>query len=263
MPNTSINIHQEYQRLLKSQNFERFTLDYSILKSHIEKLKIINQVQESAISIFDLSQLKHVYVSKDYESLLGWNLNQAEEQGINYINSKIHPDDFDTLNKAGINYLKLAFELKEKAIRKLWDFKYVTDYRILNKKGDYIRVIEQHKVLELDKNNNIWLALSILDLSPDNDIESKARSRLIDIKKGEIFKIPEFINNAQEEQLLSLREIEILQLISKGLISKQIADQLFLSANTVNTHRQRIIKKLKVSNTFEALKYAAELGLIH
>jgi DNA-binding CsgD family transcriptional regulator len=45
-------------------------------------------------------------------------------------------------------------------------------------------------------------------------------------------------------------------------ISKQIADKLFLSVNTVNTHRQRIIEKLNVSNTAEAVQYAGRLGLI-
>jgi len=46
------------------------------------------------------------------------------------------------------------------------------------------------------------------------------------------------------------------------LISKQIADKLFISVNTVNTHRQRIIEKLNVSNTAEAVQHAGRLGLI-
>ncbi len=62
--------------------------------------------------------------------------------------------------------------------------------------------------------------------------------------------------------LLTAREKEILGLIAKGLISKQIADQLYISVHTVNTHRQRIIEKLNVSNTFEALTYAANQGLL-
>ncbi|MDO9040407.1 MAG: LuxR C-terminal-related transcriptional regulator, partial [Bacteroidota bacterium] len=64
------------------------------------------------------------------------------------------------------------------------------------------------------------------------------------------------------EHKLSFREQEILQSLAKGLISKQIADKLFISVNTVNTHRQRIIEKLNVSNTAEAVQYAGRLGLI-
>ena len=139
------------------------------------------------------------------------------------------------------------------------DFKLIYDYRRKNKQGQYIRVIEQQNVLELDKNNNIWLALSVLDISPDKDITTPFRCRLINSKTAELFHFP------PEENLprLSSREKEILSLISKGLISKQIADQLFISVNTVNTHRQRIIEKLKVSNTAEAIKYAMKISLLN
>ena len=42
---------------------------------------------------------------------------------------------------------------------------------------------------------------------------------------------------------LSVREFEIIKLIEKGQSSKQIADKLFLSVYTVNTHRRNILKK--------------------
>lgn len=99
--------------------------------------------------------------------------------------------------------------------------------------------------------------MSILDISPEKDISIPFRCRLVNSKTGELFHFP------PEEALpkLSSREIEILSLVSKGLISKQIADKLFISVNTVNTHRQRIIEKLNVSNTAEAIQYASKLGL--
>jgi DNA-binding CsgD family transcriptional regulator len=42
---------------------------------------------------------------------------------------------------------------------------------------------------------------------------------------------------------LSNREFEIVKLIGEGLNSTQIADKLFLSVNTVNTHRRNILEK--------------------
>jgi DNA-binding CsgD family transcriptional regulator len=67
---------------------------------------------------------------------------------------------------------------------------------------------------------------------------------------------------ADKEAMLTAREKEVLQLVSKGLISKQIADKLFISVNTVNTHRQRILEKLQADSTIEAIKYASGLGII-
>lgn len=48
---------------------------------------------------------------------------------------------------------------------------------------------------------------------------------------------------------LSVREWEIARLLMKGCDSKSIAEQLYLSFNTVNTHRRNILKKTNVKNT--------------
>ena len=60
------------------------------------------------------------------------------------------------------------------------------------------------------------------------------------------------------ESLLSVREREILQLVSKGLTSHQIADKLFIGKSTVDTHRKNMIRKLGLSGAGELLRYAVE-----
>ncbi|MDO5571308.1 MAG: helix-turn-helix domain-containing protein [Bacteroidales bacterium] len=62
--------------------------------------------------------------------------------------------------------------------------------------------------------------------------------------------------------LLSLREKEILKLIEKGKLSKEIAQNLSISINTVNRHRQNILAKLRVQNSIEACKIAGLLNMI-
>ena len=62
---------------------------------------------------------------------------------------------------------------------------------------------------------------------------------------------------------LSAREIEIVQLSSKGLIAKEIADTLNLSTHTVYTHRKNIMKKLQISSSSELVLYAVSKGLVH
>ena len=61
---------------------------------------------------------------------------------------------------------------------------------------------------------------------------------------------------------LTNREIEILRMIAEGLTSKQIADRLFLSVTTVNTHRTNIMKKLDIHETVGLVKYAIQKKLI-
>ena len=62
--------------------------------------------------------------------------------------------------------------------------------------------------------------------------------------------------------LLSLREREILEQISGGKASKQIAEALNISISTVNNHRQNIIRKLHCRNTAEAIVVASKLGIL-
>ncbi|MCI9845821.1 response regulator [Flavobacterium pectinovorum] len=64
------------------------------------------------------------------------------------------------------------------------------------------------------------------------------------------------------EDILSNKETEVLGLISKGLTTKEIAAQLFVSSRTIETHRANILKKLEVKNTAELIKKAAKMNLI-
>lgn len=61
---------------------------------------------------------------------------------------------------------------------------------------------------------------------------------------------------------LSPREIEIVQLVAKGLIAKEIARQLHLSTHTVYTHRKNIMKKLQLQTPSELMLYALNNGIL-
>jgi DNA-binding CsgD family transcriptional regulator len=247
-------LYQKYRELLDSQRFIEEDLDYAILEGHIRFLDQLDKLGNSAISIFDLHKRDHVFISGNYATLFGYDLKEIEKEGWQFFDKDYHPDDLLALTEAGMYFLEMGLNLPSETLK---DFKLIYDYRRKNKQGNYIRVIEQQNALELDKHGNVWLALSVLDISPDKDISTPFRCRLVNSKTGELFHFPP----AEELPKLSSREIEILSLIAKGLISKQIADKLYISVNTVNTHRQRIIEKLNVSNTAEAIQYASRLGL--
>jgi len=61
---------------------------------------------------------------------------------------------------------------------------------------------------------------------------------------------------------ITQRELEILQLIALGLTSQDIATKLFISKNTVETHRKNMLAKLNVNNTAALLKIAYRKGLV-
>ncbi|AWW00446.1 response regulator transcription factor [Arcticibacterium luteifluviistationis] len=68
--------------------------------------------------------------------------------------------------------------------------------------------------------------------------------------------------SAQILNLLSLREIEVLKLVSQELSSAEIAQQLFVSVSTIDSHRKNIMLKLGVDNIVGLIKIAVNNGLI-
>ena len=71
------------------------------------------------------------------------------------------------------------------------------------------------------------------------------------------------VNHALENNpVLTRREKEILQLLHEGLNGPQIADKLFLSPYTIETHRKNLMQKFNANTTQMLLKTAAELKLI-
>jgi DNA-binding NarL/FixJ family response regulator len=61
---------------------------------------------------------------------------------------------------------------------------------------------------------------------------------------------------------LTKREKEILQLISEGFTNNQIAEKLFISPLTVDSHRKNLLTKLNVNNTASLIRLAVEHGLL-
>lgn len=61
---------------------------------------------------------------------------------------------------------------------------------------------------------------------------------------------------------LSKREREVLQLIAQGLTTNEIADKLFTSRRTIETHRQNILEKTQMKNTAALIRFAVQQGLI-
>jgi two-component system invasion response regulator UvrY len=61
-------------------------------------------------------------------------------------------------------------------------------------------------------------------------------------------------------ELLSDREMQVLQLIASGKTNAEIAESIFLSINTISTYRSRLLEKLHLTNNVELTRYALDNG---
>lgn len=82
--------------------------------------------------------------------------------------------------------------------------------------------------------------------------------------------VDEFIRRAKEQdaqdvtagEILTNREMEVLKHIAEGMTNQQIADKLFISVRTVDTHRTNMMQKLDIHDTAGLVRYAIERGVV-
>ena len=79
--------------------------------------------------------------------------------------------------------------------------------------------------------------------------------------RAEDFRNSITIEDRQIDEILSRRELEVLRLICKEYSNAEIAEKLFLSVSTVETHRKNLIAKLGVNNTVGLVKFALRNNL--
>ena len=119
----------------------------------------------------------------------------------------------------------------------------------------YVDALHRMFYIPLPFHDTLWLALCLygpllFDLPAQCLIVDSASGRLME---------PDRQDNGG---ILSAREKQVLQLIDRGMMSKEIAAALSISVNTVSRHRQEILGKLQVKNSIEACRVARELRLI-
>jgi two-component system, NarL family, response regulator LiaR len=73
---------------------------------------------------------------------------------------------------------------------------------------------------------------------------------------------PALDDSARERLGITPREMEVLQLVARGLSNREIGETLFVSENTVKTHCSRAFDKLGARRRTEAVKRSKELGLL-
>jgi DNA-binding NarL/FixJ family response regulator len=89
-----------------------------------------------------------------------------------------------------------------------------------------------------------------------------AARRELRILRSDISRVVENVNAREVVETLTKAEMDVLTQLAKGLSSKAIATELFLSVSTIKTHLAAIYLKLNVSSRSHAVRTAHTLGLI-
>jgi DNA-binding CsgD family transcriptional regulator len=244
--------------LFNRQQFENDDIDYNQFDTHISFLKQLAIVENSSMSVFDIYKKKYSFVQNRFLTILGLNPKEMIERGPQFFYTIMHPDEVPFIIQT--QYLFTDFLLKLPVYQRK-DFKMIYDFRLLDKNKNYIRFVNQMLPLELDKKGNLWLMLITHDMVASQTNVFKSQRKVVNVKTNELLSFPED-SEADKKNNLTKREIEILGLLAKGMASKKIANELFLSVNTVNNHRRSILEKTNSENTAMAIQYGQSLGIL-
>ncbi len=131
--------------------------------------------------------------------------------------------------------------------------------RIYNHNGsEVVQILHTTRYINCLSNGSIWCGLCTYSPFPKN--YAGTNCGIVNIFSGVTVSKEEY--QKYNNKLLSKRQKEILGFLAKGYGSKQIAECLNISFNTVNRHRQDILSALQVSNTVAAVEIGVRMDLI-
>lgn len=236
-----------------------YELDRNLIERYVRHYRLYDQLRTKGPSVcylFNNHTLNFEYMSPGFTELTGYDLNEIIccEEG-KYL-ELIHPDDMPILVHQvypDIQHIISKYSLAEK--RKLT---VELTFRIKTKSGPSFYNLEQFNYLEFDEKE-----VPVLEFGRSTKILSTKAKNVIaaihllhDNHYEDVFH--KIYKREEDHPGISKREKEILRLLSAGKTSKEIAEILFISSNTVNNHRRNLLKKVGVRGTSDLVRYAVE-----
>jgi DNA-binding CsgD family transcriptional regulator len=215
-----------------------------------EKLRNTNQF----FYITYLLKFKILFTSEGCRKLIGVEPEQFDPYTIF---ERTHPEDQEHLNRAQAKLFKVGHSLfvDKKGIAIL-----SFCFREKNSEGHYFNLMLQTYSFYADHPSKTVYFLTVA--TPLNlNVTSKYGHHYYTGVDPSMFRYPDEVL-LKSGNNFSHREMEIVKLIASGLGSEQIADKLFLSVNTVNTHRRNILTKTKSSTTHELIMEMQKKGIL-
>jgi two-component system nitrate/nitrite response regulator NarL len=136
------------------------------------------------------------------------------------------------------------------------------------------RVLSDMKIILLSMHDETHLVKEILKAGVDGyvlkkDTHKELKQAIRRVQEGEVYLSNDInkllitdLQNPQEGKLLTDREREILDLIAQEYTNKMIAEELFISERTVETHRKNIFKKTGTNSIVGLIKFAYANNMI-
>jgi DNA-binding CsgD family transcriptional regulator len=221
------------------------------LMVELEKMMLIN---DQFFYVADIIQIQVLFTSKRSTEMIGVSPDMVNPY---YFMKATHPDDIQRLNIGRAKLIRMAQDL---FIAEKGNVLLSTNFKIRNAAGAYSNFLIQNYLFY---STIPYKTVFFLKIHTNIDWCKK-------MKHGYHYYIGNNLCYLKypDEELLSMgnifshREFEIIQMIGQGLSTIEIAEKLFLSQYTVNTHRGNILKKTGKAHISELIYELQERGLL-
>lgn len=263
----------------KAVSYEQYLelmADASKLKMHEASDQIIERFKAPlnvptryapVLYLLDYTTKKYLFVDNAVWNLFGYGPEHLYEIGLYGVINSWHPADLKVINDH-IFPDNVAF-LRTLPIEKYADTVFTHNYRMKNAKDEYVMILQRYSYIPSNcvgmPYGVIGIVLDITHYKKDSSVvhtieesvslDGKWVTNLLFKKTHPVF--DDFVFTE-----LSSRELELLHYLVQGLSSKQIAEKMKISINTVNNHRKNMLAKTHCKSSSELTNYAVQHGLL-
>jgi len=191
----------------------------------------------------DLRSLVTVWSSLYTQKFIGLSRGEIKKMGYSFFENTFHPADLEIFNEI----LEIAKSGQSKSVfTSIHRIKPITS-------NDYVWLYGHSVVLDQFENG---LPKSSLNISFEINSYMNTKNQLT-----EALKVIGRLQHEFQYKTLTKREKEVMSFISRGMTNKEISTRLFISESTVKTHRNNILKKLRIKNSAALSAFAGECGI--
>lgn len=250
---------KELKQLLTGQKFVSSEYDLALLESTKTYARAYARATEGVGVVSDFhNSVCYIYAGKFGQYFFGLPeyLEDYETAFENVIFDRVVKED---LLERHILELSFIAYLKNVPANQKSEYLASCFLRIYNeRRSDTMQTLHTTRYLNCLSNGSIWCGLCTYSPFPQTSLG--LNGGIVNTYTGTTVNKEEYRQN--NNNLLSKRQKEILGFLAKGLGSKQIAEYLNISFNTVNRHRQDILSVLRVKNTVAAVEIGIKMNLI-
>jgi DNA-binding CsgD family transcriptional regulator len=255
----NLNSIAGYWKGLKPKN----NIDTAVEESWKKKVEFLDHISTQnnvVVFLWNAFTNRFIYMSDKVKVMSGLDPElYTAEDGVAYSMSRMHPDHLAAgleLHKNMLNYCE------ENKIQGAKDVSLSLNYLCKNGNDEYVQVLQQDVVLESDSNGKPSLALSFIHYVGHIKKQDSIGGVIVSPGGTQIFNYHPGKKSFDKPKIISDQERKIIDLLARGFDTKSIAQMLFISPFTVNTHRRNLIKKTECLDATGVVAFAKLINLI-